>query len=162
MPRKFEKYHRDIEGDAVFGDRRISKFVNIVMRDGKKSVAERLTYDCMEFLKEKAKDDKAANGDPMVVFDKALKNVKPLVEVKSRRVGGSTYQVPVEVRPNRQESLGMRWIVHAASERKDKSMAEKLANEFLDAANNRGGAVKKREDVHRMAEANRAFAHYRW
>jgi small subunit ribosomal protein S7 len=133
-----------------------------MMIAGKKSVAERIIYNAFDVVKEKMKKDATAKGDPMVVFNQALKNVKPILEVKSRRVGGSTYQVPVEVRPQRQESLGMRWIVKSASARSEHSMAEKLAGELMEAFQQRGGAVKKREDVHRMAEANKAFAHYRW
>jgi len=134
----------------------VAKFVNILMSRGKKSLAERIMYEAMDSMEERAKQD------ALKLFKQAVDNVKPVVEVKSRRVGGSTYQVPVEVRSERRTSLSMRWIVGAARRRGEKSMAEKLAAELLDAANNRGAAVKKREDTHKMAEANKAFAHYRW
>ena len=134
----------------------MAKFVNILMSRGKKSLAERIMYEAMDSMEERAKQD------ALKLFKQAVDNVKPVVEVKSRRVGGSTYQVPVEVRSERRTSLSMRWIVGAARRRGEKSMAEKLAAELLDAANNRGAAVKKREDTHKMAEANKAFAHYRW
>src|SRR5262249_11063466 len=131
-------------------------FVNQVMTRGKKSIAEKIVYGAFDLVAERAKDD------PMKVFDKALGNVKPKVEVKSRRVGGSTYQVPVDVKPGRSQALGMRWLILHSRGRGEKPMQEKLANEIIDAANNRGNAVKKREDTHKMAEANKAFAHYRW
>jgi small subunit ribosomal protein S7 len=134
----------------------MTKFMNLVMYGGKKSLAEHIVYRALDLIAERAKDD------PMKVFDKALANVKPKVEVKSRRVGGSTYQVPVEVRPDRQTALGMRWIIGYARDRGEKTMEEKLANEIVDASSNKGNAVKKREDTHKMAEANKAFAHYRW
>ena len=143
--------------DPVYGSTLLSKFINTVMSDGKRSTAEGILYRSFDIIKERTGDD------PMKVFKKALENVKPSLEVKSRRVGGSNYQVPVEVNPNRRLSLAIRWVVTYATERADgKTMQEKLANEFMDAANMRGGAVKKREDTHRMAEANKAFAHYRW
>ena len=132
------------------------RFINVLMRRGKKSVAERVFYGSLESVREKTKDD------PLKVFKQAMENVKPVVEVKSRRVGGATYQVPVEVRSDRRTSLAIRWIIQYAKERSEKSMQEKLAAEFLDAANNRGASIKKKEDTHRMAEANKAFAHYRW
>jgi small subunit ribosomal protein S7 len=134
----------------------VAKFINILMTRGKKSLAERIMYRAMDTMQDRAKQDS------LKLFKQAIDNVKPVVEVKSRRVGGSTYQVPVEVRPERRTSLSMRWLVGAARRRGEKSMAEKLAAELLDAANNRGTAVKKREDTHKMAEANKAFAHYRW
>src|SRR2546426_1075642 len=142
--------------DPKYGSRLIAKFVNIMMIPGKKSTAERIMYDALATMEDRAKQD------PLKMFKSAIDNVKPAVEVKSRRVGGSTYQVPVEVRPDRRTSLSMRWIIGAARRRAERSMAEKLSAELLDAANNRGTAVKKREDTHKMAEANKAFAHYRW
>jgi small subunit ribosomal protein S7 len=156
MPRRREVPKREILPDPLYNSQLVTKFVNVVMKDGKKSVAERILYNALEAIREKTQDD------PMKVFKKAIENVKPAVEVKSRRVGGSTYQVPVEVRPDRRTSLAMRWMIGAARRRAERSMADKLAAELLDAANNRGMAVKKREDTHKMAEANKAFAHYRW
>ena len=156
MPRRREVPKREVLPDPKFNDRVVTKFINVVMRDGKKATAEKIFYDACDLLEKKMKQE------PLKVFGAALENVKPLVEVKARRVGGSTYQVPVEVRPERRMALGMRWLVQFARERGEKTMTEKLANEMLDAANNRGNAVKKKEDVHRMAEANKAFAHYRW
>ena len=157
MPRRREIPKRDIPADPIYQSALVSKFINCVMSDGKRSTAERIIYKAFDIVKEKSGDD------PLKVFKKAIDNVKPSLEVKSRRVGGSNYQVPVEVNPNRRMSLALRWMASYARERGDgKTMQEKLANEFLDAANLRGGAVKKREDTHRMAEANKAFAHYRW
>jgi small subunit ribosomal protein S7 len=162
MPRKGEVPKRKVLPDPKYTDqavearRRLTKFINQVMLSGKKSIAEKIVYGAFDMVAERAKDD------PMKVFDKALTNVKPKVEVKSRRVGGSTYQVPVDVRPERSQALGMRWIIGYARDRGEKTMQDKLANEIIDAANNRGNAVKKREDTHKMAEANKAFAHYRW
>jgi small subunit ribosomal protein S7 len=156
MPRRREVPKREILPDPLYNSQLVTKFVNVVMKDGKKSVAERILYAALESIRQKT------NDDPMKVFKKAIENVKPAVEVKSRRVGGSTYQVPVEVRPDRRTALSMRWLIGAARRRSERSMAEKLAGELLDAANNRGTAVKKREDTHKMAEANKAFAHYRW
>jgi len=147
---------REVLPDPKFGSRLIAKFVNIMMIRGKKSTAERIMYDALAAIEDKSKQE------ALKMFKSAIDNVKPAVEVKSRRVGGSTYQVPVEVRPDRRTSLSMRWIIGAARRRPERSMAEKLAAELLDAANNRGTAVKKREDTHKMAEANKAFAHYRW
>jgi small subunit ribosomal protein S7 len=147
---------REVLPDPKFGSRMVAKFVNIMMVRGKKSVAERIMYDALAAVEDRAKQD------ALKMFKTAVDNVKPAVEVKSRRVGGSTYQVPVEVRPERRTSLSMRWLIGAARKRPERSMAEKLAAELLDAANNRGSAVKKREDTHKMAEANKAFAHYRW
>ncbi len=162
MPRKGEVPKRKVLPDPKFTDatqelrRRLTKFINTVMDSGKKAVAEQIVYKALDIVAERAKDD------PMKVWEKALTNVKPKVEVKSRRVGGSTYQVPVDVRPDRSQALGMRWLVHYARERGEKTMIEKLAAEILDASQNKGNAVKKREDTHKMAEANKAFAHYRW
>ena len=162
MPRKGEVPKRKVLPDPKFTDaphdvrRRITKFVNVVMSDGKKATAEQIVYKALDLVAERAKDD------PLKVWDRALANVRPRVEVKSRRVGGSTYQVPVDVRNDRSLALGMRWLVLYARDRGEKTMVERLANEILDASQNRGNAVKKREDVHKMAEANKAFAHYRW
>ncbi len=147
---------REVLPDPKYGSRLVAKFVNIMMIRGKKSVAERIMYDAMSSVEERTKQE------ALKMFKTAIDNVKPAVEVKSRRVGGSTYQVPVEVRPDRRTSLAMRWVIGAARRRPERSMADKLAAELLDAANNRGSAVKKREDTHKMAEANKAFAHYRW
>ena len=156
MPRRREVPKREVLPDSVYNSDLVTKFVNKVMERGKKSVAEGIFYGAMESIREKTSED------PMKVFKKALDNVKPMLETKSRRVGGSTYQVPMEVSQSRRTSLAIRWMVSYARARGEKTMTEKLAGEVLDAANNRGGAVKKKEDVHRMAEANRAFAHYRW
>jgi small subunit ribosomal protein S7 len=157
MPRRRVIAKRELAADPVYGSTLVSKFINTVMSDGKRSTAERILYKSFDIIKERTGDD------PLKVFKKALDNVKPSLEVKSRRVGGSNYQVPIEVNPNRRLSLSIRWLVAFARTRGDgKTMQEKFANELLDASNLRGGAVKKREDVHRMAEANKAFAHYRW
>jgi small subunit ribosomal protein S7 len=162
MPRKGEVPKRKVLPDPKFTDappetrRRITKFINVVMRDGKKAVAERIVYGAFDLVAERAKDD------PLKVWERALSNVRPRVEVKSRRVGGSTYQVPVEVRNDRSLALGMRWLTSYSRGRNEKTMMERLANEILDASQNRGASVKKREDVHKMADANKAFAHYRW
>ncbi|MBI2986891.1 MAG: 30S ribosomal protein S7 [Deltaproteobacteria bacterium] len=156
MPRKGEVKKREILPDPKYGDKLVAKFVNTIMNQGKKSVAESIFYRSLDIVAAKAKEDALA------VFKRALDNTRPVVEVRSRRVGGATYQVPVEVRPQRRLSLGMRWLIQSARIRGEKSMEEKLAGELVDAANNRGGAIKKKEDTHRMAEANRAFAHYRW
>ena len=157
MPRRGNvAHHRDVVPDSKYNEKIVTKFINTVMSDGKKSTAEKIVYGALEIIHQKTKDD------PMKVFKKALSNVRPAIEVKSRRVGGSTYQVPVEVRPERRNSLGLRWITTFAQNRRGQSMVEKLAAELFEAAENRGEAVKKREDVHRMAEANKAFAHYRW
>jgi small subunit ribosomal protein S7 len=134
----------------------VTKFINVLMKDGKKTTAERIVYDAFTLIGERSEDD------PVKVFKKAVENVKPTVEVKSRRVGGSTYQVPIEVRPNRRLALSFRWLIQAAKSRGEKTMREKLAGEFAEAAENRGSAIKKKDDTHRMAEANKAFAHYRW
>ena len=157
MPRRREVAKREVLPDPKFGSVQITKFVNMIMRGGKKSVAETILYNALDRIGEKA-----AGGEPMDVLDKALENVSPMVEVKSRRVGGATYQVPVEVRSNRRTALAMRWMIDAARKRGEKSMQLKLAGELMDASENRGNAVKKREDTHRMAEANKAFAHFRW
>ena len=147
---------REVLPDPKYGSRLVAKFVNIMMIRGKKSTAETIMYDALTSVEERSKQE------ALKMFKTAIENVKPAVEVKSRRVGGSTYQVPVEVRPDRRTSLAMRWVIGAARRRPERSMADKLAAELLDAANNRGTAVKKREDTHKMAEANKAFAHYRW
>jgi small subunit ribosomal protein S7 len=156
MPRRRVIIKRKITPDPKFQDRVVAKFINDLMRKGKKSTAEQICYGAFEQVENKLKDD------PLKVFKKALDNVKPVVEVKSRRVGGATYQVPVEVRQDRRTALAMRWLIDYSTARAEKTMVEKLAGEIIDAANNRGNAVKKREDTHKMAEANKAFAHYRW
>jgi len=156
MPRRREVPKREILPDPKFGDQTLAKFVNILMVDGKKSVAEKIIYGALDLIKERGK------GESLEVFNGALENVRPVVEVKSRRVGGATYQVPVEVRPSRRNALAMRWLVDASRKRGEKSMTQRLAGELMDASDMRGGAVKKREDVHRMAEANKAFSHYRF
>ena len=156
MPRRREVAKRVILPDPKYHDRLVAKFMNCIMLDGKKSVAERIVYGAFDLIEARTSED------PLEVFKKALDNVRPLLEVKSRRVGGSTYQVPIEVRADRRNALAMRWISGYAKGRGEKTMQERLAGEFLDAANNRGAAVKKKEDTHRMAEANKAFAHYRW
>ena len=156
MPRRREVPKRQILPDPKFGSETLAKCVNILMLDGKKSTAEKITYGALDLIAERT------NDDPLEVFENALENVRPTVEVKSRRVGGATYQVPVEVRPNRRTALAMRWLVEASRKRGEKSMGVRLAGELIDAAGNRGTAVKKREDTHRMAEANKAFAHYRY
>jgi len=156
MPRRREVPKREILPDPKFGNVTVAKFINMIMLSGKKAVAERLLYDAMDTIESKGK------GHPVDVVEKALENVAPSVEVKSRRVGGATYQVPVEVRPVRRSSLAMRWLIEAARKRGEKTMAAKMAGELSDAAEGRGSAVKKREDTHRMAEANKAFAHFRW
>jgi small subunit ribosomal protein S7 len=156
MPRRREVPKRIILPDPKFKSELLAKFINSIMKNGKKSIAERVVYGALEQISEKK------GSDGMEVLDAALENVKPSVEVKSRRVGGATYQAPVEVRPSRQNALGMRWLIEAARRRGEKSMALKLAGELMDAAEKRGSAVKKREDTHRMADANKAFAHFRW
>jgi len=156
MPRRREVAKRKILPDPKFQDRLLAKFMNDMMRKGKKSIAEGVCYKALDLVQERTQDDL------IKVFKKALDNVKPVLEVKSRRVGGATYQVPVEVRQDRRVALAMRWIIEYAKERGEKTMDQKLAGELLDASNNRGNAVKKREDTHKMAEANKAFAHYRW
>ena len=162
MPRKGEVPKRIAETDPRYTEeppevrRRVTKFINTVMSQGKKSIAEKIVYGAFDIVAAKSKEE------PVKVFERALTNVKPKLEVKSRRVGGSTYQVPVDVRPERSQALGMRWLVIYSRDRGEKTMQEKLAAELMDAANNRGNACKKREDTHKMAEANKAFAHYRW
>jgi small subunit ribosomal protein S7 len=156
MPRKGEVKKREVLPDPKYGDKVVAKFVNTIMNRGKKSVAETILYSSLNIIAAKTKEDS------LTVFKRALDNTRPVVEVRSRRVGGATYQVPIEVRPQRRLSLSMRWLMQSARLRGEKSMEEKLAGELIDAANNRGGAIKKKEDTHRMAEANRAFAHYRW
>jgi small subunit ribosomal protein S7 len=156
MPRRREVAKRKILPDPKFQDRLLAKFMNDMMRKGKKSIAEGVCYKALDLVQERT------NDEPLKTFKKALDNVKPVLEVKSRRVGGATYQVPVEVRQDRRVALAMRWIIEYAKERGEKTMDQKLAGELIDAANNRGNAVKKREDTHKMAEANKAFAHYRW
>ncbi|HLR26787.1 MAG TPA: 30S ribosomal protein S7 [Fodinibius sp.] len=147
---------RDVQPDPVFGDKQVTRFVNNLMRDGKKNVARKILYQAFEIIEEKT------GAEGMEVFREALSNVAPVVEVRSRRVGGSTYQVPIEVRPERSTALGMRWIISASTGRNDKSMARRLSRELMDASNNEGGAVRKKDEVHRMAEANKAFAHFRF
>jgi len=156
MPRKRDISKREIPSDPRFGDQQITKFIRAIMLKGKKSTAEQIVYGALDLIQERTKEE------PLKVFRAAMENVKPMIEVKSRRVGGSTYQVPVEVRPERRNALAMRWIISYSRARSEKSMLEKLAGELIDAANNRGSSVKKREDTHKMAEANKAFAHYRW
>ena len=156
MPRRGTIKKRKLKPDHFYNSTLISKFINSVMKKGKKSVAERIVYSTMEQVKQKAKED------PLKMFEKAVDNVRPSLETKSRRVGGATYQVPIEVSINRATSLAVRWILRFAAERPGKSMIEKLSAEIMDAAYNRGGAIKKREDTHKMADANRAFAHYKW
>ena len=156
MSRRHAAEKRDITPDPKFGNAVVSKFMNAIMYDGKKSVAETIVYGAFDIIEGKTKQN------PIGVFEQALDNVMPSIEVRSRRVGGATYQVPVEVRTVRRQALGIRWLISAARERNEKTMVDRLSAELLDASNNRGNAVKKREDVHRMAEANRAFSHYRW
>jgi small subunit ribosomal protein S7 len=147
---------RDVQPDPVFGDKLVTRFVNNLMRDGKKNIARKILYQAFEIIEEQTGDE------GMEVFKNAISNVTPVVEVRARRVGGSTYQVPVEVRPDRGTALGMRWLINASNGRNDKSMARRLSREIMDAANNEGGAVRKKDEVHRMAEANKAFAHFRF
>ena len=156
MSRRHRAEKREINPDPKFGNLVVSKFMNSIMYEGKKSTAEKIVYGAFDIIQAKSKQD------PLGIFRSALDNVMPSIEVRSRRVGGATYQVPVEVRTDRRQALGIRWIIAAARERNEKTMVERLSAELLDASNNRGNAVKKREDTHRMAEANRAFSHYRW
>ena len=156
MPRRRDISKRELIPDPKFGSKMVTRFINNLLRRGKKSTAERIFYGAIDLIAERTKDD------PIKIFDKALEQVKPLVEVKSRRVGGSTYQVPVEIRPDRRHALSIRWLINYAQSRGEKGMQAKLAGELMDAAQGRGASVKKREDTHRMAEANKAFAHYRW
>jgi small subunit ribosomal protein S7 len=156
MSRRHRAEKREVQPDPKFGNMVVSKFMNSIMHAGKKSVAEAIVYDALDAIEDKTKQN------PVTVFEQALENVMPTIEVRSRRVGGATYQVPVEVRLDRRQALGIRWLISAARDRNEKTMTERLSAELLDASNSRGNAVKKREDTHRMAEANRAFAHYRW
>jgi small subunit ribosomal protein S7 len=156
MPRRREVPEREVISDPKYNSKLVSKFVARIMRDGKKSVAESIIYGSFDIIEERIKKP------PIKIFEQAVDNVRPLIEVKSRRVGGSTYQVPTEIRPSRRTALAIRWLISYARSRSEKGMANKLAGEFLDAANNRGASVKKKEDTHKMAEANKAFAHYRW
>ncbi len=156
MPRRHYVAKREVLQDPVYNSQLVTRFINSILRQGKKSTAERIFYGALEIIQSKTQDD------PLKVFKRAMDNVKPQLEVKSRRVGGSTYQVPVEVPPPRQLSLSIRWLIDFAKARGEKSMVDKLAGELMDAANNRGGAIKKKDDTHRMAEANKAFSHYRW
>ena len=158
MSRRHRAEKREVLPDPKFGDIVLSRFMNVLMYDGKKSTAEGIVYAAMDTLKRRA----GQNSDPLRVFHEAMDNVKPAVEVRSRRVGGATYQVPVEVRPERRQALAIRWLIESARKRGETTMEERLSGELMDAANNRGTAVKKREDTHRMAEANKAFSHYRW
>lgn len=160
MSRRTQAPKRNILPDPKYGSELLAKFMNMIMNDGKKSVAERIIYGALDRITEKG--SAAEGGQSLEVLEQALENVKPAVEVKSRRVGGATYQVPIEVRPARRQTLAMRWVIEAARKRSEKSMAHRLAHELMDAADNRGTAVKKKEDTHRMAEANKAFSHYRW
>lgn len=156
MPRRREVPKREILPDPIYSSQLVAKFINVLMKDGKKSTAQRIIYDALQTIQDRTEDD------PMKVFKRAIENVKPAVEVKSRRVGGSTYQVPIEVRPGRKLALSMRWLIIAAKARGEKTMKLRLANELMEASQSRGSAVKKKEDTHRMAEANKAFSHYRW
>ena len=156
MPRRREVPKREVLPDSRYRSRLLAKFINKLMFDGKRSIAQRIMYVAMDTIKDRSGDD------PLRVFEKAMDNVRPMIEVKSRRVGGSTYQVPVEIRPDRRQALAMRWIIGFARSRGEKSMAQRLAAELMDASQGRGSSVKKKEDTHRMAEANKAFAHYRW
>ena len=156
MPRRGVVPKRPAPTDPRHGDRTVGRFINVLMRDGKKSTAEGIIYGAFDMIESKMR------SEPLTMFRRALENIRPRVEVKSRRVGGTTYQVPIEIRPERASSLAMRWLKENARKRPGKNMVEKLANEIIDAANERGESVKKREDTHRMAEANKAFAHYRW
>ena len=156
MPRRGFVPKREVLPDPIYGSKLVSKLINNVMLDGKKGVAQKIVYDAFDIVKEKS------GKDPLEVYQEAMENIMPLLELKARRVGGSNYQVPMEVRPERRTTLGLRWLTLYARQRSEKTMKERLANEILDAVNNQGGAVKKKEDTHKMAEANKAFAHYRW
>jgi small subunit ribosomal protein S7 len=156
MPRRREVPERVIVPDAKYNSKLVSKFIKSIMRDGKKSIAESILYNAMAIIEEKTKEP------AIKIFEQALENAKPMIEVKSRRVGGSTYQVPTEIRPSRRTALGIRWIIDFARKRSEKGMVNKLSAELLDAANKRGATIKKKEDTHKMADANKAFAHYRW
>lgn len=156
MPRKGHISKRDVLADPIYGSKIVTKLINNIMYDGKKGVAQQICYDAFDILKEKT------GRDSLEVFEEAMANIMPVLEVKARRVGGATYQVPMEVRPDRRQALGLRWLVDYSRKRGERTMKERLAGELLDAINNMGGAYKKKEDTHKMAEANRAFAHYRW
>ena len=156
MPRRGNIAKRDVLADPMYNSKLVTKLVNSIMLDGKKGVAQKIVYDAFDIVAAKT------GNEPLEVFEKAMENIMPLLEVKARRVGGATYQVPMEVRPERRQSLGIRWLVEYARKRNERTMAERLAAEMLDAINNVGGAIKKKEETHKMAEANRAFAHYRW
>lgn len=156
MPRKGHVPKRDVLPDPIYNDKVVTKMVNNIMQDGKKGIAQKIVYGAFEIIKEKS------GSDPLEVFEKALNNIMPVLEVKARRVGGATYQVPMEVRPERRQALGLRWLVNYSRARGERTMRERLASEILDASNNLGAAYKKKEDTHKMAEANKAFAHYRW
>jgi small subunit ribosomal protein S7 len=156
MPRKGYIAKRDVLADPIYNDKIVTKLINQVMLDGKRGTAQRICYGAFDLVKERT------GKDPMEVFEQALNNIMPVLEVKARRVGGATYQVPIEVRPERRQTLGLRWLVNFARNRGEKTMVERLAGELMDAANNTGNAVKRKEDTHKMAEANKAFAHYRW
>ena len=156
MPRKGYIAKREVLADPIYGSVIVTKLINNIMLDGKKGVAQKIVYDAFEIIKEKT------GKDPVEVFTEAMDNIMPVLEVKARRVGGATYQVPMEVRPERRQTLGLRWLTRYSRERSERTMKERLANELLDALNGTGGSVKKREDTHKMAEANKAFAHYRW
>ena len=156
MPRKGYVAKREVLPDPMYNSKIVTKLINAVMLDGKKTVAQKIVYDAFDIVKEKT------GKEPLVAFEEAMNNIMPVLEVKARRVGGATYQVPIEIRADRRQALGLRWLVRYARERNEKTMAERLANEMMDAINSMGGAFKKKEDTHKMAEANRAFAHYRW
>ena len=156
MPRRGQISKRDVLPDPVYGSKLVTKLVNNIMLDGKKGVAQKIVYDAFDMIKEKT------GNDPLESFQKALENIMPTLEIKARRVGGATYQVPIDVRPDRRQTLGLRWLISYSRARSEKNMCERLAAEIIDATNNLGGAVKKREDTHKMAEANKAFAHYRY
>ena len=157
MPRRREIPKREVIPDPKYGEKSLTRFVNVLMRDGKKSTAERIMYDTLDVI-----ENKTGGEDPVRVFKRAIENLRPSVEVRARRVGGSTYQVPVEVAPARRKALAIRWLIDSARARNEKTMIERLTNEIMDASNNRGTAIRHKENIHRMAEANRAFAHYRW
>ncbi len=156
MPRRGHVPKRDILADPIYNDKVVTKLINNIMQDGKRGVAQKICYDAFDIIKEKT------GKNPLEVFELAMNNIMPVLEVKARRVGGATYQVPMEVRPERKQALGLRWLVDYSRKRNERTMKERLAGEIMDATNNLGGAVKKREDTHKMAEANKAFAHYRW
>lgn len=156
MPRRGHTPKRDVLADPIYNDKRVSKLINTIMLDGKKGIAQKICYGAFDIIRDKT------GKNPLEVFEEALNNIMPVLEVKARRVGGATYQVPMEVRPERRQALGLRWLVGFARKRGERTMKERLAAEILDATNNLGAAVKKKEDTHKMAEANKAFAHYRW